>query len=149
MWNATFPITTSIDTRLIVGTRNNASLTKELVRRSPRSAKRPIATHPPRQQQILLFHTRTSKMLVFLYLLACIRAFHSMSSCVHLFHCDHSLTFFPFFLVYTSTIKHSPAQPIRLQIHSLDHYSLDSPSHPVSKDISNYVEFFLDSCVYL
>ena len=31
-WNATFPITTSIDTRLIVDTRNNANLTKELVR---------------------------------------------------------------------------------------------------------------------
>ena len=34
-WNATFPITTGIDTKLIVGTRNNPNLTKELVRRSP------------------------------------------------------------------------------------------------------------------
>ena len=34
-WNAAFPITTCIDTKLIVGTRNNPNLTKELVRRSP------------------------------------------------------------------------------------------------------------------
>lgn len=34
-WNATFPTTMGIDTKLIVGTRNNPNLTKELVRRSP------------------------------------------------------------------------------------------------------------------
>ena len=45
MWNAIFPITTSIDTRLIVGTRNNLNLTNELVRRSSPSAKRQIPEH--------------------------------------------------------------------------------------------------------
>ena len=35
IWNATFPIASGIDTKLIVGTRNNPNLTQELVRRSP------------------------------------------------------------------------------------------------------------------
>lgn len=35
LWNATFPISSGIDTKLIVGTRNNPNLTHELVRRSP------------------------------------------------------------------------------------------------------------------
>ena len=35
IWNATFPPMSAIDTKLIVGTRNNPNLTKELVRRSP------------------------------------------------------------------------------------------------------------------
>jgi hypothetical protein len=36
IWNASFHPETVIDTKLIVGTRNNSNLTKELVRRSPR-----------------------------------------------------------------------------------------------------------------
>jgi hypothetical protein len=36
IWNASFQPETVIDTKLIVGTRNNSNLTKELVRRSPR-----------------------------------------------------------------------------------------------------------------
>ena len=35
LWNGTFPPMNAIDTKLIVGTRNNPNLTKELVRRSP------------------------------------------------------------------------------------------------------------------
>ena len=35
LWNASFPASTGINTRLIVGTRNNPNMTKELVRRSP------------------------------------------------------------------------------------------------------------------
>ena len=34
IWNASFPIATGIDSKLIVGTRNNSNLTKELVRRT-------------------------------------------------------------------------------------------------------------------
>jgi hypothetical protein len=36
IWNASFPPSTGIDRKLIIGTRNQANLTKELVRRSPR-----------------------------------------------------------------------------------------------------------------
>jgi hypothetical protein len=36
IWNASFQHETVIDTKLIVGTRNNSNLTKKLVRRSPR-----------------------------------------------------------------------------------------------------------------
>ena len=39
-WNKTFLVTTGIDTKLIVGNRNNPSRTKELVRRSPLYLKR-------------------------------------------------------------------------------------------------------------
>ena len=35
LWDASFPASTGINTRLIVGTRNNPNMTKELVRRSP------------------------------------------------------------------------------------------------------------------
>ena len=35
LWNASFTASTGINTRLIVGTRNNPNMTKELVRRSP------------------------------------------------------------------------------------------------------------------
>jgi hypothetical protein len=35
IWNASFSASTGIQTKLIVGTRNNPNLTKELVRRSP------------------------------------------------------------------------------------------------------------------
>jgi hypothetical protein len=39
IWNASFDPKTVIDTRLIVDTRNNSNLTKELVRRSARVEK--------------------------------------------------------------------------------------------------------------
>jgi hypothetical protein len=39
IWNASFQKTTALESKLIVGTRNNPNLTKELVRRSPRIAK--------------------------------------------------------------------------------------------------------------
>ncbi len=38
-WRAFFPPSTGIHTKLIVGTRNQANLTNELVRRSPRRKK--------------------------------------------------------------------------------------------------------------
>jgi hypothetical protein len=40
IWNESFPSTSVTETKLIVGTRNNSNLTKELVRRSPRVQKR-------------------------------------------------------------------------------------------------------------
>jgi len=39
IWNASFQKTTAIETKLIVGTRNNPNLTNELVRRNPRIGK--------------------------------------------------------------------------------------------------------------
>ncbi len=36
IWNALFPYSTGIHTKLIVGTRNHVNLTNQLVRRSPR-----------------------------------------------------------------------------------------------------------------
>jgi len=39
IWNESFPSTSVRETKLIVGTRNNRNLTKELVRRSPRVQK--------------------------------------------------------------------------------------------------------------
>jgi hypothetical protein len=42
IWNTSFHSTSVTETKLIVGTRNNPNLTKELVRRSPR---------PPKQQE--------------------------------------------------------------------------------------------------
>ena len=35
IWNAFFPPSTGIHTKLVVGTRNHANLTNQLVRRSP------------------------------------------------------------------------------------------------------------------
>ncbi len=40
IWNESFPSTSVTETKLIVGTRNNSNLTKELVRRSPRVEKK-------------------------------------------------------------------------------------------------------------
>jgi hypothetical protein len=40
IWNESFPSTFVTETKLIVGTRNNPNLTKELVRRSPQVQKR-------------------------------------------------------------------------------------------------------------
>ena len=40
LWNESFPLATCIDSKLIVGSRNNSNLTKELVRRSPLQRKR-------------------------------------------------------------------------------------------------------------
>lgn len=46
-WNGTFPIATGIDTKLIVGTRNNPNLTEELVRCNPcLSERRPSKQNP-------------------------------------------------------------------------------------------------------
>jgi hypothetical protein len=39
IWNESFPSISVTETKLIVGTRNNRNLTKELVRRSPRVQK--------------------------------------------------------------------------------------------------------------
>jgi hypothetical protein len=39
IWDASFPKTTGIETKLIVGTRNNPNLTNEIVRRSSRLEK--------------------------------------------------------------------------------------------------------------
>jgi hypothetical protein len=48
IWNASFPAATGIDSKLIVGTRNNPNSTKELVRRSPPQAERQTKKqHPP------------------------------------------------------------------------------------------------------
>ena len=47
LWNASFPASTGINTRLIVGTRNNPNMTKELVRRSPQQPK--LKTQQPKQ----------------------------------------------------------------------------------------------------
>jgi hypothetical protein len=45
IWNQSFHSTSAIETKLIIGTRNNRNLTEELVRRSPRQ---PI---PKKEQQ--------------------------------------------------------------------------------------------------
>jgi hypothetical protein len=39
IWNQSFHSTTAMQTKLIIGTRDNPNLTKELVRRSPRTKK--------------------------------------------------------------------------------------------------------------
>jgi hypothetical protein len=39
IWNESFPSISATETKLIVGTRNNSNVTKELVRRSPRVQK--------------------------------------------------------------------------------------------------------------
>ncbi len=45
IWNESFHSTSAIETKLIIGTRNNPNLTKELVRRSP-----PLQKHEKQQQ---------------------------------------------------------------------------------------------------
>jgi hypothetical protein len=39
IWNESFHFTSAMETKVIIGTRNNPNLTKELVRRSPRPQK--------------------------------------------------------------------------------------------------------------
>ena len=61
-WNATFSTTIGIDTKLIVGTRNNPNLTQKLVRRSPflqkRLASKQISTAwTPLYHELLVNHT--------------------------------------------------------------------------------------------
>ena len=48
-WNHLFHVTPVSETRLIIGTRNNSNLTKELVQRSPNS-KTPAQTHHIKKQ---------------------------------------------------------------------------------------------------
>ena len=49
LWNVSFPIVKCIDSKLIVGTRNNSNLIKELVRRRPLKRKRQAGGERPRQ----------------------------------------------------------------------------------------------------
>jgi hypothetical protein len=48
IWNESFHNTSAIETKLIIGTRNNPNLTKELIRQSPHLEKR---KHQKPQQQ--------------------------------------------------------------------------------------------------
>ena len=81
--NTTFPNITDIDTKLILGTRNNPNLTKRLVRRSPYRIKRQTTKqHKPAwampNHTDLLYH----RAIHWFRLVFCILYFHSCT-CFH------------------------------------------------------------------